>query len=209
MKVGDEKWIRNLYDHGEIYFNSIQQLRNGPDDGFRFDPYEGISSLKNTKAGSFYLESLDHTVNFLKMHLVETMPIVYGNVFCLFSISSNWWESPADFSIHEDLTKFGTHCLLIDANTLINGIEKELKKRKIEFDHDFVQYYDEYNHNGSVDLFMKREKYAYQKEFRFYARRDSTKALKIKIGSLKGRAELIKSSEIHSIGLSPKATAAI
>ena len=124
--------------------------------------------------------------------MTESYKTVLGNLYCLYSISSHGFPNPLDFKIDEKNVRFGTHCVMIKDNAnFLNAINTELKKRKRKYDYSFVEYYDRNTVSKKLTLFNKPKEFEYQKEFRFYVYNKRVKFIKLTIGSLKGKAEII------------------
>lgn len=196
LKFGSKEHMLDLYRNGTIYFNTIQYFRLIEDEELRGDKYEGASQIINSLPGSFHIPSLNHTVNYLSVHLKQSYEIIQGNLFCLYCASSCGFPNPNDFKIDERIERFGTHCLIIkDCKYFMDQMEKTLTANGYKFHHGFVSYYDRYKKNGKVHLFEKPNEYEYQKEFRFYIENDIIEPIRISIGSLKHCAELFETKD--------------
>lgn len=197
LKFGELKYIKDLYENGTVFLNSIQHFRKLEDNGLRGDIYEGISNLRNLPSGEFEIKSLNHKGKYVSMQVRESYEEVVGNIYSLYAVSSQGFPNPLEFKIDNRNSEFGSHCLMIKNLPLFfNRIEQELKNSKLKFRHGFVKYYDANKTNGEITLFQKPLEYEYQKEFRFYVERDSIEPLILNIGSLKDIAEIYESNEL-------------
>jgi len=197
LKFGQEEHIRDLYQNGTIFMNSIQYFRKLEDGELRGDRYEGINRIRNYPAGQFEIPSLNFKGNYLSLQVREAYETVVGNIFSLYCISSHGWENPNDFKIDEKIKKFGSHCLLIKDNAkFLSLIEEKLKELKVKFNHNFVTYYDKDKVDREITLFEKPLEFGYQKEFRLYAEQKLDKPFIFKIGSLEDIAEIYNSKDI-------------
>jgi hypothetical protein len=208
LKFGSQKDILDLYENGTVYMNPIQYFRKFEDGELRGDKYEGISKIRNYLPGQFEIPSIEHTVNYLGIHLTESYEEVLGNIYSLFCVSSKGWSSPIDFSIDQRIKKFGTHCLMIkDNRAFLSLMEQHLSKLNIKFRHGFVDYYDKEKANKDISLFEKPFEFEYQKEFRFYVERKSTEPFSFSIGSLQNISELFLADTIvDELKITPKQT---
>ncbi|MBV4357813.1 hypothetical protein [Pinibacter aurantiacus] len=197
LKFGQEKHIRDLYQNGTIFMNSIEYFRKLEDDGLRGDSYEGIKRIKNYPAGQFEIQSLNFKGNYLSLQVREAYETVVGNIFSLYCISSHGWANPNDFKIDEKIKKFGSHCLLIKDNPqFLFLIEEKLKELKVKFNHNFVNYYDKDKVDREITLFEKPLEFEYQKEFRLYVEQKLAQPFIFKIGNLADVAEIYNSKDI-------------
>ncbi|TFF35376.1 hypothetical protein [Mucilaginibacter psychrotolerans] len=202
LKFGSEENIRDLYENGTIYLNTIQYFRRVEDNQLRGDSYEGISRIKNYPPGTFEIPSLKFKGNYLNIHLRESHEEVLGNIFSLYCISSFTINNPLTFEMDSRVLGFGSHCLMIKDNlAFLRKIEHGLKGIGLEFSHGFVKYYDKNKINGRINLFQKPLEFSYQKEFRFYVQSDIFEPLMIKIGSLESISEVVSTSDILSLKL--------
>lgn len=202
LKFGNEVHLTDLYDHGTIFMNPIQHFRQFEDAELRGDKYEGISEIKNYPPGTFEIQALNFKGNYLNIHLKKSLDEVWGNIYSLYCVSSFTFPNPLEFAIDKRVTGFGTHCLMVkDNKAFLDRIEKALKKKKLNYYHGFVSYYDRFKVNSKISLFEKPLEFKYQNEFRFYVENDDIKPVVIKIGSLHDIAQLVSIQEIMSLRL--------
>jgi hypothetical protein len=197
LKFGQEEHINDLYYNGTIFMNAIQYFRKIEDGGLRGDRYEGISRIKNYPPGQFEIPSLNYKGNYLALQIREAYDTVLGNIFSLYCVSSHGWENPNDFKIDKKIKQFGSHCLVVKDNVkFLSLIEEKLKVLRVNFNHNFVTYYDKDKVDRKITLFEKPLEFEYQKEFRFYVKRKSDKPFTFSIGSLTKIAEVYKAEDI-------------
>lgn len=197
LKFGQEKYMKDLFYNGNLFFNPIQFFRKFEDNELRGDKYEGVTSIRNLPSGTFEIPKLNYKGNYISIHLRESYEHVLGNIYSLYCISSHGWESPNDFKIDHKNKNFGSYCVLIkDLPKFINLIEKKLTEMNLSFNHGLIDYYDINEVNKKITLFEKPLEFEYQKEFRFYIDRESEEPIKISIGSLEEIAELHKTEDI-------------
>lgn len=205
LKFGSKENILDLYENGTVYLNTIEYFRKHEDGLLRGDKYEGASRVINSLPGSFYIPSLNHTVNYISVHLKESHETVLGNLYCLYGVSSHGFPNPLDFKIDDKNAAFGTHCLAIkDSLYFFNRIQEILTAEGYKFRHDFVEYYDKYNVNRELTVFEKPLEYEYQKEFRFYVENDKVEPIKVSIGSLRDYSEVFEMQDILQMKLEAK-----
>lgn len=92
--------------------------------------------------------------------------------------------------------------MIKDNQYFFDKITSELKNKGFDNHHGFVQYYDKDKFsNKKLTLFDKPKEFEYQKEFRFYVHNLELKPIKIQIGSLRGKAEIIEAKNLTEIKL--------
>lgn len=202
LKFGSFKDIKDLYENGTIYLNTIQHFRKHKDADLRGDKYEGASRVKNSLPGTFKIPGNDRTFNYQKIHIKEAFSEVLGNIYSLYCISSHGIPNLLEFKMDERIMEFGTHCLMIKDNAYFyETIQKQLKKEGYLFRHGFVKYYDKEKENMKLTLFHKPLEFEYQKEFRFYVQNDKLEPIALNIGSLKSYAEMYETKDIVQLKL--------
>lgn len=203
LKIGKEEHIKDLYENGTIFINTIEYFRKIEDKELRGDKYEGVSEVINSLPGTFKIQGSIQEFKYQKIHLRKSHEILLGNIYSLYCISSKGFPNPLDFIMDEKNLRFGTHCLMIKDNEyFLEKIKSELDKNNYEYHHGFIDYYDKDNISfKKPTLFEKPNEFEYQKEFRFYIHNDEVKPIKIQIGSLKGKAEIIEAKNLTELKL--------
>ena len=140
-----------------------------------------------------------------KIHIKKAYEEVLGNIYSLYCISSKGFPNPLDFKMDEKNLRLGTHCLIVkDNDYFFEKIKSGLKKKGYEFRHGFVEYYDKDKVSKKLTLFDKPMEFEYQKEFRFYVYNQKLEPIKIQIGSLKGKAEILEAKDLTELKLELK-----
>lgn len=203
LKIGHEEHISDLYENGTIFINTIEHFRKIEDDELRGDGYEGASEIINSLPGTFRIPGINRDFKYEKIHIKKMHETVLGNIYCLYCISSKGFPNPLDFKLDEKNLRFGSHCLMIKDNQyFFDKILSELKNNGFDYRHGFVNYYDKDNlSNKKLTLFDKPKEFEYQKEFRFYVHNKELKPIKIQIGSLKGKAEIVEAKNLIELKL--------
>jgi len=200
IKIGSEENIRDLYENGTIYINTIDYFKNIEDEELRGDKYEGVSEIINSHNGTFWISGIDRDFKYKKVHIKKAFDEIVGNIYSLFCVSSKTFSDIFEIKVDEKNLKFGTHCLIVKDNKyFFDKITSELEKKGYNFRHGFVEYYDKDNVCKKLTLFDKPKEFEYQKEFRFYIYNNKIEPIKIQIGSLKGIAEIIESKYLKEL----------
>ena len=205
LKFGSFENIQDLLNKGTIYLNTIEYFRKLEDKELRGDKYEGATKVINSLPGKFRIPNVDRDFKYEKVHLKESYETVLGNLYCLYCISSYGFENPFAFKLDERNLRFGTHCLMIKDNQyFFNSLENELNKNGYNYHHGFVEYYNKDNVSRDLTVFNKPNEFEYQKEFRFYVYNDKIEPIKIRIGTLKGKAEIFRIEDMMELRLQKK-----
>lgn len=190
LKFGKEEHIRDLYENGTVYCNSVEYFNKVEDEELRGDNYEGARFIKNYPPGKFRISikgnEIEQDFNYINLHIKEAYEKTLGNIFSLYSITSRDTDTTELFKVDIKNKRFGDKFLFLRDNPkFLKLIENELRKKKLPFRHGFIKYYDSRKYTGRLDVFCKPNDYSYQNEFRIYVRRKSDEPLVLKIGSLK------------------------
>lgn len=169
LKFGKERHIKDMFEKGSIFLNTVEYFRNIEDKELRGDKYEGTTKVINSLPGTFTIPELEGEFKYQKIHLRQVYERVNGNIYSLYTISSKGFPNPFDFKLYKRKTRFGTSCLLVKNNEeFLNRIKSELRKNKYSFESGFIEYYDKDKVSKDLTLFDKPLEFEYQKEFRFY-----------------------------------------
>jgi len=206
LKFGEYQNIKDLYENGTIYLNTIQYFRDIEDKELRGDSYEGASEIINSLPGTFKIPGIEREFNYQKMHIKKAYETILGNIYSLYCVSSHGFPNPLDFEVDKRNFRFGTHCLMIKDNAyFFDKIKSELTKQDYKYSHGFIDYYDKQKTtNLKLSLFQKPNEFEYQKEFRFYVENDKLKPIKIQIGSLENYAEIYTAETMSELKLEMK-----
>lgn len=183
FKFGEETYMRVLWEHGIIYMNPIQYFIDYEEKELRGDDNEGLS-------GIFQIEKIKLLVEGKELGYSKSARLknrdknLCGNIYSLTAITS--LDKIKDFQIDPMNKKLGNKFVAIhDVREFMNRIESKLKENNYEYEYGIVKYYDEKEYSGELNVFCKCNRFAYQKEFRFFVNRDKADAIKIEIGPMK------------------------
>lgn len=199
IKIGKKKYMYELYEHGAIFMNNISYFRQYEDNELRGDKEEGIKGIE--QIAHLKLLHNDKVIasgssGRLKFHDYDND----GNIYSLMAITS--FEDPDSFQIDKKNKRFGDCFVVIaEVKDFIDRIEDKLKKLKFEYEYGLVRYYDLNKHSGPLDVFCKPNNFEYQKEFRFFVKRNETSPLKLKIGSIKDISYIFDINKLEKIGI--------
>ena len=198
-KIGEKKYMHELYEHGVIFMNDIDYFRRYEGNELRRDKEEGIKGMEQVvdikliHNGKLIAHGGSGQ---LKFHNYENN----GNIYSLLAITS--LEDPDSFQIDKKNKRFGDCFIVITVvKDFINRIEDKLKELKFEYEYGLVRYYNSKKHSGPLDVFCKSDNFEYQREFRFFVKRNETGPLKFKIGSIKDISYIFDINKLDKIGI--------
>lgn len=200
LKFGKEEHVRDLYENGTVYMNTLEYFRNIEDAELRGDSREGDVRIINSLPGEFSIPNIEGTFNYQKLNLRIKPITAYGNIYSLYCFSSFGFPDPLKFSIDERNYQFGSHCLMIkQCGYFLDQMEKNLAALNLPYNHGFVHYYDQEKVSQDLTVFNKPMGYEYQKEFRFFVGNDVLEPIKFQLGSLKNYAEIIDMNDLRGL----------
>lgn len=196
--------MESLLNYGEMYMNTMSYFHTKVDDELRQDPDEGIVSIKQLKNGRLnwknpktgqYEKLADITKGTAKE---RNSNIKFVNLFCMFTTlvdnsNSLQLSTLVDNRVWND---FGDSLLIItDHNEFFARIKRAAEERNIHVKFGLVQYENFQTYEGDTGIFVKNEKFSYQKEARFVALNNSPSQLTLTLGSLKDIAVLLDAKD--------------
>lgn len=198
IKFGSEENIKSLYENGIVYLNTIEYFQNLEDKGVRGDKFEGTVNIKNfesteklrleitdTKTG----DKMDVQPSKLQLRHYDAYP--KGNLYSLYCIKQSDFLDTNEFTIDSKVRAFGSHALFIrGTKNFIDKLTSEIQKLNMSYKAKPVEYYDNENTNGPINLFQKVQEYKYQNEYRIIVQNNKQEPIKVSIGSLKKYSEM-------------------
>ncbi|SCZ01721.1 hypothetical protein [Flavobacterium caeni] len=198
LKFGSEENIKNLFEKGEIYMNTIQTFKEFDKPGIG-DKYEGTVEILNIKDAKLTFKFPDNpiTVNSPSMQLWKNIGGHVGNIYSTYAISNLLLKRKSVHTVDKRMLQFGTHCIIIkDVEKFIFSILAKLDEKGITHSHNLVRYCNYSKNNHEVTLFKKSHLLSYQKEHRIIAYTQNNEPLKFEIGSMHDYAEIFSANDI-------------
>lgn len=202
LKYGQLEHLQDLLLNGNIYVNSIEEIRKHETEkegDFRNDPLEGIRNFHSFRPTKIILQSvLNKDKEPIILHpenikYWEKPEKILGNICSFYGITTKDFINNELIPIDEKMKEFGTHFILIkNFDEFIKRINIAIEQTiRTTWHYGFVKYFNEENHVGEVNLFNKRSRFEYQKEFRLYVAAKTSEPIFIKIGSIEDIATII------------------
>lgn len=200
IKIGSEEYMRDLYENGTIYMNTLRYFRKVEDGGLRGDPYECASDIVDRNDATIRLPFMDEDIKPARIRYSSRLDL--GNLYCLYCVSSNGLESPGDFTFDERNLRFGTHCVIIkQPGIFFEKVSSELEKMDHYYRHGFVEYYEKKEVNHGLTPFHKSNGFDYQREFRFFVENEEDQPIRINIGNMESYAEMFEARGLETLKL--------
>ena len=194
IKIGKEKHIRELYDEGKIYMNTLPHFWSVEDGGVRGDPYDGVTTLHRGTEATLSMAGIEKPMKIVSWEFgVKPNRPECVNVFCMYSLRKS------TFPFDERVRKFGDTSLIVtDMKEFVDRIKKSLKDKGIRTKASSVEYVSD-KHEGPVGPFRKREMFRWQSEWRFVTYDGPEEPRDFKIGSLRDIAVTVPTGELNSV----------
>lgn len=219
MKFGSEENLKKLQS-GQFYMKNLQyyvDLEKSTLDKNVGDMYDGQMLLENVKITMFTTDTKTFVRQFDTSKASMNLGYLKCPVFCMFMYDyRNYTSEEVNGDVlkvtyqftPEQLQKmpnFGENVLMIkNGDEFVERIKRGLLSQNIGYTRDFVQYYGFNNlehlkqvqNDNSRIAFWKRQKYAYQQEYRFIAHTEVDDFLSIDIGDISDITQLVNTEEL-------------
>ena len=222
LKFGAKENLKKL-QAGQFYMKNLQyyvDLEKATSDESIGDMYDGQVMLQDVNL-SMYTIDTNELVGKIKAPTVSmNLGYLKCPVFCMFIFDyRNHTSEERQGDIlkvqykftQEQLEKmpdFGEYALITkNGDEFVERVKKGMLNQGIGFSRDFVQYYSSNNlehlkqvqEDNSRIAFWKRQKYAYQQEYRWLAHTEVDDFLSIDIGDISDITELIKTTDLLNL----------
>lgn len=206
IKFQNSKRIEQL-QNGLIYMNSLEWFRNHENEKGDIVVGDSFEAMFHVNAGRLALPDTGEAIE-IKDQLISTS-VSDDYAYCMFGV--NPYSDSFKFTNEqkENIMEFGdTALLILDKDEFVNRIRKVALQEGDEVYAGFVRYYDEKQDSANLIIsllsgmhniaFWKRDKYAYQQEFRFLVHAQGCKDdhLELNIGDIRDISKVFKTSDI-------------
>lgn len=219
MKFGSEENLKKLQG-GQLYMKNLKyyvDLEKTTDDEDVGDKYDGQMVLQDVKISMYTIDTNEFIAQFDAPAASMNLGYLECPVFCMFMFDfRNHVEEKLEGELltvkyqftEEQLAKmpnFGDSVLIIkNGDEFIKRVKKGLLDAGYGFTRDLVQYYGFNNiehlkqvqKDNSRIAFWKRDKYAYQQEYRILIHDFVDDFLSVNIGDISDITDLLKTDEL-------------
>lgn len=219
LKFGTEENLKKLQS-GQLYMKNLQyyvNLEKSTQDEDVGDKYDGQMMFNDVKISMFSYDTHEFIRQFHAPVASLDLGYLKCPVFCMFmidyrnhiseSLDNKTLKVRYEFTEEQvkKLPNFGESVLLIkNGNEFVKRVKQGLLAENIGFTRDIVQYYGSNNlenikqvtSNNSRIAFWKREKYAYQQEYRFIAHTEVDDYLIVNIGDISDISNIVNTRDM-------------
>jgi len=205
LKFGSEDHVRDMWENGTIYCNTLEYFRRLEDRNLRGDNYEGTYRIINYPGESEITLTISETGQAIplktsNLHFREFYSDLKGNIYCLTAVTVQEVVQSRSLKLDLRLSEFGSHFLLVkDNQRFYDMLIDSFVKNNLKVQTGFVKYYDKKKINGELDLFHKPNEFGYQKEFRILIQNQEIAPIKFQIGSLKDIADIYETKDLGTL----------
>lgn len=219
IKFGSKDNLEKL-QAGQLYMKNLQyyvDLEKNTDDEDIGDKYDGHLILKDAKITVYSYDTGELVTQFDAPTASMNLGYLKCPVFCMFMFD---YRNHTEENLRGDtltvqyqftekqlskMSKFGSHALIIkNGEEFMKRVKNGLQNNGYGYTRDLVQYYDgntfehmkEISENDMRIAFWKRQKYAYQQEYRILAHAQTEDYLSIEIGDLRDITELVQAKDL-------------
>ena len=181
VKLFEKECYANHFINGRIFINRLSHFKKDEKDTNRYDTLEGANYISPTE---LYINGKDIVGDLNGPIIVKMDFLNFMHIFCLYTGHTNdfgdlvpeKFEDAARYlKLSDDCRKFGSHPVLItNGKEFIRRVKNAAESKGYRIVKGLVKYYDPMTVKGSFGdlyniraLFMKRNKYSYQREYRF------------------------------------------
>ena len=198
IKIGKEKYIKDLYENGTVFMSTLEHFRSIEDEFLRGDPNEGAACLVDSNKATMKIPSLGYEGNPINIRYGNFLKT--GNIYSLYCLSSYGFPTPEGFTMDKRNLDFGSHALIIKKpGKFIEQVAKALDERSLYHEHGFVNYYKNQDRLSDLTAFDKSDLFEHQKEFRFFVENDVLETISLNIGSMKPYSEMCETKDLSSL----------
>lgn len=200
-KVGEQQYMKRLFDMGEVYFRPRVDFAAMDDTngiGDKFEAALNYYSPKNPQISiRFPWGEIMELSDKSRVQYGEHSDEINGLIYCMALVEYEAIPNGCKINIPKMIVNIGNEydsiVVIYDVPTFIDRVKVEVERMcKSVIYSDFVSYYPERDIiKKQLTPFEKIEKYAHQREYRFYIDSDLKQPLLISIGSIKDIARII------------------
>jgi len=197
FKFGKRNHIENFVNNGHLYMNTMSYFRNIENDFVRSNRHENATYSLQASGAKLRVEHEGkwQDVGIINGPIISSTPDnTYINIFCMYAFQESTGKSLIDSrNFH-----FGdAYAVLTDGNEFLRRVRVYAKEQKIDLQDGLVEYVDKENYNGTLGVFRKFSKFAYQSEFRIAISNQVDAPFSINIGSLVDISQIGTLTEIN------------
>lgn len=202
-KINQAVYIDDMYKNEYLYFSSLLEMRNCPDDGSgRKDPKE--LNIRHHQIGELIIEKDGISIpfhscgtSFSGQLMFQINKPVYN--CCSMHLIEIELDMPSS-SYNDELLLLGEKTLLIfDIDQFLFILDKSIENAGYNWERARVDYYDPKTYDGGVSLHQKDCQYYWQNEYRILIYPTSNEPIKIPVPGLRKISRVLDTHELKNV----------
>ena len=204
LKIGQSKYIKDMYDNEYLFFNTVASFRKKEKDiSGRNDIREAntrirqLTSLKiiTPKGKTINLSENSEKFNAQYNEFPKTVP---NNICSFYTLKFD--ENLKYRKIDERVLRLGNKTLIIyNLEQFIEILDISLEEQRFEFSRKLVEYYNHRAFSGNLTFHHKDDLYNYQNEYRILLKTLGTNTINLKLPGLQKISKVVNSDELNTI----------
>jgi hypothetical protein len=192
VKFGTCEHVSQLRDKGLLYMNNLPYFWKIEDCGLRGDECDSVYARHIGSLGTLKSpDGQEHVVTgwTFREHPPQPEKI---NIFCMYA------QRESNLPLDKRNYQFGDHALVVtNAREFIMRVGSHLDHNAMKCEANLVEYVDD-NHSGPLGPFRKRNRFAYQSEWRVVCYDGPGGIRRIEIGSIRDISFVVPCTELNT-----------
>jgi hypothetical protein len=208
LKVGQEKYIRDMYEKEYLFFSVFSSFRTSEKDPCgRNDPREANTKNKQVT----YLEIKTPDGKTIKLNEIsknfnaqfnEFPSVIPHNICSLYTLKFD--EELRFKEVDNRVLCLGDKTLIIyKLEEFFEILDKALESQKFEYSRKPVKYYNCKSFDGDLTFHHKEESFSYQNEYRILIETPGTNPINIGLPGVKKVSAVVDTGKINTHELKP------
>lgn len=202
IKFGQKVHMEEFQEKGILYMNHLSEFLKIEDNALRGDKHESLSEISS-------ITNMEISHKGRKLGYAENGRLslwhneLGGNIYSMYALFTV--DKPEEIQIDNRCKEFGNACVIVTKiDEFISRIKNEAAKQEIELIFGPVDYLSTKEYIGNWSVFKKPLEYYYQKEFRFFVRRDNSGPFCLNIGSIKDISIIMDAGDLEKLRIEKK-----
>jgi len=206
LKVGQEKYVRDMHDKEYLFFNTFSSFRtNEKDPCGRNDSREANTRIKQVtfleiKTPEGKTIKLSEISKNFSAQFNEFPTVIPHNICSLYTLR---FDQDFKFKqIDERVLCLGDKTLIIyNLGQFFEILDKSLERQRFEFSRKLVNYYNFRTFNGDLTFHHKEATFSYQNEYRILIETLGENTINIELPGLKNISAVVDTEKLNTLEL--------
>ena len=195
IKFGSTDHMETFREQGLLYMNNLPYFWGIEDEGVRGDAYDSAIHMQHGTHAKIFEPDTHREIPVTVTGWTFRVPPPGAeliNLFCMYAVR------PSTFPVPDRVLSFGDAAVLItDPNEFMSRIKTRFEALKINGGGDLVRYIPD-DHRGGVNPFEKRQRYAWQAEWRLRTNDGPNGPKTVELGGLTDISYLLPAADINT-----------